>query len=204
MDTIKIGNFLRELRKEKNLTQEQLADVFNVSARTVSRWETGSNMPDISILVEIADYYDLDVREILNGERSNALPAGSSSIKDIAEYADKDKEKLAVKTRLYAIAGIIGIITYLCLRAFGNPDSIIINLIASLSLVAVYAALASSLIYTSNRLQTLQRKLKMKLKKNLLLIILTLVIGIILLLLVVPLLIILLLLVVPLLLIGSI
>lgn len=188
MDTIKIGSFLRDLRKEKNLTQEQLADVFNVSARTVSRWETGSNMPDISILVEIADYYDLDVREILNGERSNALPAGSSSIKDIAEYADKDKEKLAVKTRLYAIAGIIGIITYLCLRAFGNPDSIIINLIASLSLVAVYAALASSLIYTSNRLQTLQRKLKMKLKKNLLLIILTLVIGIILLLLVVPLL----------------
>lgn len=188
MDTIKIGNFLRELRKEKNLTQEQLADVFNVSARTVSRWETGSNMPDISILVEIADYYDLDVREILNGERSNALPAGSSSIKDIAEYADKDKEKLAVKTRLYAIVGIIGIITYLCLRAFGNPDSIIINLIASLSLVAVYTALASSLIYTSNRLQTLQRKLKMKLKKNLLLIILTLVIGIILLLLVVPLL----------------
>ncbi len=188
MDTIKIGNFLRELRKEKNLTQEQLADVFNVSARTVSRWETGSNMPDISILVEIADYYDLDVREILNGERSNALPTGSSSIKDIAEYADKDKEKLAVKTRLYAIAGIIGIITYLCLRVFGNPDSIIINLIASLSLVAVYAALASSLIYTSNRLQTLQRKLKMKLKKNLLLIILTLVIGIILLLLVVPLL----------------
>lgn len=188
MDTIKIGNFLRELRKEKNLTQEQLAEVFNVSARTVSRWETGSNMPDISILVEIADYYDLDVREILNGERSNALPAGSSSIKDIAEYADKDKEKLAVKTRLYAIAGIIGIITYLCLRAFGNPDSIIINLIASLSLVAVYAALTSSLIYTSNRLQTLQRKLKMKLKKNLLLIILTLVIGIILLLLVVPLL----------------
>lgn len=188
MDTIKIGNFLRELRKEKNLTQEQLADVFNVSARTVSRWETGSNMPDISILVEIADYYDLDVREILNGERSNALPAGSSSIKDIAEYADKDKEKLAVKTRLYSIAGIIGIITYLCLRAFGNPDSIIINLIASLSLVTVYAALASSLIYTSNRLQTLQRKLKMKLKKNLLLIILTLVIGIILLLLVVPLL----------------
>ena len=38
MDTINIGNFLRELRKEKNLTQEQLADVFNVSARTVSRW----------------------------------------------------------------------------------------------------------------------------------------------------------------------
>ena len=75
MDTVKIGAFLRELRKEKELTQEQLADVFNVSARTVSRWETGSNMPDISILVEIADYYQLDIREILNGEKNAALPA---------------------------------------------------------------------------------------------------------------------------------
>lgn len=186
MDTIKIGNFLRELRKEKNLTQEQLADVFNVSARTVSRWETGSNMPDISILMEIADYYNLDVREILNGERSNEIPADSSAIKDIAEYADKDKEKLATKTRFYAIAGIIGIVTYLCLRAFGNPDNIIINLIASLSLISVYTALASSLIFTTNRLQTLQRKLKMKLKKNLLFVIAALVIGIILLLLIVP------------------
>ncbi|MBO4408404.1 MAG: helix-turn-helix transcriptional regulator, partial [Clostridiales bacterium] len=92
MDTIKIGSFLRELRKEKDLTQEQLAEVFNVSARTVSRWETGSNMPDISILVEIADYYGLDIREILNGERSKELPSEASAIRDIAEYADKDKE----------------------------------------------------------------------------------------------------------------
>ena len=56
MDTVKIGNFLRELRKEKNLTQEQLAEVFSVSNRTVSRWETGSNMPDISLLLEMAEY----------------------------------------------------------------------------------------------------------------------------------------------------
>ena len=101
MDTIKIGAFLRELRKEKNLTQEQLAEVFNVSARTVSRWETGSNMPDISILVEIADYYQLDVREILNGERIAVISEDNgSNLKEIAEYADKEKEKLAVKARI--------------------------------------------------------------------------------------------------------
>ena len=51
MDQKKIGGFLKELRKERNLTQEDLAEQFNVSDRTVSRWETGSNMPDISILV---------------------------------------------------------------------------------------------------------------------------------------------------------
>ena len=48
MDQMKIGVFLKELRKEKNLTQEQLAERLHVSGRTVSRWETGKNMPDIS------------------------------------------------------------------------------------------------------------------------------------------------------------
>ena len=188
MDTIKTGNFLRELRKEKNLTQEQLADVFNVSARTVSRWETGSNMPDISILVEIADYYQLDVREILNGERNKELPADTSALKEVAEYADKEQEKLALRTRIYAIAGIIGMVTFLGLRAFGNPDNIIVNLIASTALILVYAALASSLIYSSARLQTLQRKIKKKIRENLIFIIITIVVSVLLLVFAVPLL----------------
>ena len=56
MDTKKIGAFLKQCRKEKKLTQEQLAEKFGVSARTVSRWETGINMPDLSILVQLAEY----------------------------------------------------------------------------------------------------------------------------------------------------
>ena len=71
MDQIKIGNFIKELRKEQNLTQEELAEKFNVARRTVSRWETGSNMPDLDILVEMADFYDVDLREILDGERKS-------------------------------------------------------------------------------------------------------------------------------------
>lgn len=71
MDQIKIGAFLKELRKEKDLTQEQLAEKLNVSGRTVSRWETGSNMPDISMLVEIADFYNVSIPEIIRGERKS-------------------------------------------------------------------------------------------------------------------------------------
>ena len=48
MDLVKIGKFIQELRKEKGLTQEQLAEQMGVARRTVSRWETGNNMPDIS------------------------------------------------------------------------------------------------------------------------------------------------------------
>ena len=67
----KIGLFLKELRKEKELTQSQLAEQLNVSDRTVSRWETGTNLPDLSVLVELADFYDVDIREIIDGERKS-------------------------------------------------------------------------------------------------------------------------------------
>ena len=83
MDTKKIGAFLKQCRKEKNLTQEQLAEKFGVSARTVSRWETGTNLPDLSILVELAEYYDVEMRELLDGERSQAMN------KEMRETLDK-------------------------------------------------------------------------------------------------------------------
>ena len=71
MDQKKIGSFLRELRKEQRITQEDLAEKLNVSSRTISRWETGSNMPDISLLIEIADFFDVSIPEIINGERKS-------------------------------------------------------------------------------------------------------------------------------------
>lgn len=73
MDQKKIGRFLKELRNEKRITQEQAANEFSVAQRTVSRWETGSNMSDLSILVELADFYDVDIREIINGERKSEI-----------------------------------------------------------------------------------------------------------------------------------
>lgn len=71
MDQVKIGAFLKRLRIERNMTQEGAAERLNVSSRTISRWETGSNMPDIGILVEIAEFYDVSIPEIINGERKS-------------------------------------------------------------------------------------------------------------------------------------
>lgn len=62
MNQRKIGSFIKELRKEKGLTQEQLAEQFGVSRRSVSRWETGNNLPDLDILVEMSDYFKVNLR----------------------------------------------------------------------------------------------------------------------------------------------
>ena len=109
MDQKKIGQFLKTLRNEKKLTQEQLAAKFNVSNRTVSRWETGSNLPDISLLVEIADFYDVDVREIIDGERKSEMMDQETRevAGKMAAYAGNEKNNLL---RFVQIAGITGII----------------------------------------------------------------------------------------------
>ena len=88
MDQKKIGKFLQELRKEKGLTQEQVATQFNTTNRTISRWETGSNTPDISMLVEIAEFYGVDVREIIDGERKTDTM--EKEVREVAEKAFKD------------------------------------------------------------------------------------------------------------------
>lgn len=93
MDQQKIGAFLKSLRKEKELTQEQLAEQFNVSGRTVSRWETGVNMPDLSLLIELAEFYSLDIKEIIDGERKSEKmdQETKDTLVKVAEYADSEK-----------------------------------------------------------------------------------------------------------------
>ena len=106
MDTKKIGAFLKQCRKEKNLTQEQLAERFGVSARTVSRWETGINMPDLSILVQLAEYYDVEMRELLDGERSQTMNKEMKETLDkVAVYEGWVKQK-ALKAGNLAFASM--------------------------------------------------------------------------------------------------
>lgn len=117
MDQVKIGALLRELRKEKSLSQEQLAEQFGVSSRSVSRWENGNTMPDISLLIELADFYDIEIRELLSGERKRETmdPDMKETLVMVADYTKAEKEKLVqslfgMTAASAAAFGIIGII----------------------------------------------------------------------------------------------
>ena len=114
MDQKQIGSFLKELRKEKNTTQEQLAEQLNVSGRTVSRWETGNNMPDISLLVEISELYDVSIPEIINGERKseNMDEEVKEVAKSMSEYALAEKEGIIKEIRNLSLLGLLALIVY--------------------------------------------------------------------------------------------
>ena len=80
MDQIAIGKFISECRKEKHLTQAQLAERLGVTDRAVSKWETGRSMPDVSIMLELCEQIDISVNDLLNARRINM-----ENYKEIAE-----------------------------------------------------------------------------------------------------------------------
>ena len=112
MDQKKTGYFLKQLRNEKKLTQEQLAEKFQITSRTVSRWETGSNMPDISMLLELADFYEVDIREIIDGERKSEQMNEElkETVIKVTDYTETNNARLLKRVRIIGITGVITIL----------------------------------------------------------------------------------------------
>lgn len=111
MDTQKIGKFLKEFRKENNMTQEQLGERIGVTNKTVSRWETGNYMPPIESLKLLSDIYQISINEILSGERltqENYQEAAEDNLTSALEKMES-KEKTFEKT-MFIIMGITCVI----------------------------------------------------------------------------------------------
>lgn len=83
MDLSKIGSFIAECRKNKKITQEQLADKLCITNRAVSKWERGLSLPDASIMLELCAILDISVNELLNGEKI-----------DMKDYKEKNETLL--------------------------------------------------------------------------------------------------------------
>ena len=88
MNQEKIGNFIREIRIEKQMTQQELAEKIGVTDRAISKWENGRGMPDITLLVPLSNCLGVTVLELLNGDRG--IDEGNAVIELIKE---KDKTK---------------------------------------------------------------------------------------------------------------
>lgn len=83
MDQIKIGRFIAEMRKEQNLTQQDLAEKLGISNKTISKWECGNGMPDYAVMESLCETLSININELLSGER---LPS--------QEYSKKAEENM--------------------------------------------------------------------------------------------------------------
>ena len=120
MDMQKIGKFLAELRREKNLTQDELGEKIGVTNKTVSRWENGNYLPPVEMLQILSKFYDVSINEILNGERIN-----DSDYKNISEENVKSRNCKSFVSNLF-------------LSTHGNCCSIAINSSAYFNAISLF------------------------------------------------------------------
>ena len=160
MDQKKIGRFLKELRKEKDITQEQLAEKINVSGRTVSRWETGSNMPDISLLAELAEFYDVSIPEIIDGERKSEQMNEElkETVIKVTDYTETNNARLLKRVRIIGITGVITILIAMVMDAGGLAVSPFWESVKRDLYAWTLGTLIANILYTTGWLKRISEK----------------------------------------------
>ena len=109
MDQKRIGEFIAQCRKDKNLTQAELAEKLGVTEKSISNWETGRNMPDLSLFKDLCAILDITINELMSGEKLK------NSQDNLDENIIKLTEYINLKTMRY---GIYGMCVYFILLFF--------------------------------------------------------------------------------------
>ncbi len=120
MDLIKIGKFIATCRKEKKITQEELAEKLYVTDRAVSKWERGLSLPDAGKMLDLCNILDINVHELLNGERINMEDYNKKTEELLVEMAAKDEaknKKLIMNMWVIAITALLFYIGIIILAA---------------------------------------------------------------------------------------
>lgn len=129
MNQQKLGNFISKLRKEKGLTQQDLANELNLTDKAISKWERGLSCPDISLLIPLSEILEVSVNELLLGEKLNNNITKSSADKSTKEVIkisineltrNKKKNKLLKYSLLILIFIILIIITFQVIRNYNE------------------------------------------------------------------------------------
>ena len=163
MEQQNVVSFLKTLRREKNLTQEQLAEQLHVSGRTVSRWETGSNMPDISLLVALAEFYEVSIPEIIDGERKSETmneEAKETALK-LSDYAETVNRKLKTRLLWMTLAALVGMVVFAALDILGLHTPFY-DFVAGVGLGLGYGMLAVLALYLSGILGQIKARRLMR------------------------------------------
>ena len=118
MDQELTGKFIAQLRKEKNLTQKELADKLGISDKTVSKWETGNGMPDVSLLQPLCEELSVNLNELLSGERLSEESYNGKAEENMMNLAKDVQEGRENKKKAGVIGLICGILVFLLFIEF--------------------------------------------------------------------------------------
>ena len=161
MNIEKISNLIKTKRKEKGMTQDELARRLNVTEKAISRWETGRGTPDISLLIPLSKELDLDVSELLNGEENK-----KDSIENVIKYEEvskkmKNKSALIISIVVYAIFLLLYLLYLKISYSFNSFHLSYLGHIAFNLILCILIIISNWNLYT-HYYDKLQDKIRMK------------------------------------------
>lgn len=141
MNQEKIGKFISECRKNKKLTQEQLADKLGISDRAISKWERGLNLPDASLMIELCNILEINVNELLTGEiieKDIYMEKAEENLVKMKELEEKNNKKLLRIEIFICLICAIPFISLVFVAEYMNIDFIpLIILISILGIIFI-------------------------------------------------------------------
>lgn len=165
MDQIKTGKFIATLRKEKDLTQEQLGEKLGVTNKTISRWENGNYMPDIEMLSLLSKEFDVSINELISGERLllddfkkaadnnlvTALNSSTFTLKEKIAFFKKKWLREHIATIVLCIVVWIGIMLWVALKLQDKNSYALLGAIGSILALLFYVVLYNRMMaYVEN------------------------------------------------------
>ena len=143
MDLVRIGKFIAENRKSKNITQEQLAEKLYITDRAVSKWERGLSLPDADKMLDLCNILDINVNELLNGEKINMKDYEKKTeelLVELAKQEEKKNRRLLMDMWIILITACIfyiGIMTLACYTLEEGPIRGTIICVSTVVFIAV-------------------------------------------------------------------
>jgi len=148
MDQIKIGKFIQEKRKEKKLTQAELAEKLNITDRAISKWENGKCMPDVGIIPEICEILNITINDIFSGEvvdmKNNEKILEQNLLEMTRQKEEKDKQLLTLEIFIGIVSTVVLLGSILLVGIFELsklPATIIITISSIIFAVGMCLAL---------------------------------------------------------------
>lgn len=144
MDQIKTGNFIAQMRKEKGLTQIQLADKLFISNKTVSKWETGKGMPEVSLMLPLCEALGINVNELLTGEKistENYKEKAEENIMNIMREKEESIRKIIISVSTCAITLLAGV-TIILVAGMSNMETWQRTLLSVIAVIVILGGIA--------------------------------------------------------------
>lgn len=164
MNPKKTGELLKTLRLERGWTQADLADQLYVSTRSISRWENGTTLPDLSLLAELSGLYDISVDEILDGQKKETNMNETEMLLKAAEYSTEQEKKVNRRMQLLFGAATLCMLGYAIIESLGLSYTEPWESVASALLGGITGVLLTGMIYTGkNRQSIMQAKHRIRL-----------------------------------------